>query len=157
PQAQALDGPALESELKVLFGGRFDELTFASHVEAWMTREAEHPAELDLAMRYGAWAVHTPAGRRRHRDGVLFQQPAKLDPHHLLQHAHVDERDGVTSFRVERDHLRRREGFKLTDPGTDLVGALDEANYCIWCHNQSKDSCSKGLKEKPLADAPKKV
>ncbi len=22
------------------------------------------------------------------------------------------------------------------------------ANYCIWCHNQGKDSCSKGLKEK---------
>ena len=27
-------------------------------------------------------------------------------------------------------------------------GALDQANYCIWCHNQGKDSCSKGLKEK---------
>jgi NADPH-dependent glutamate synthase beta subunit-like oxidoreductase len=26
---------------------------------------------------------------------------------------------------------------------------LDEANYCIWCHEQGKDSCSKGLKEKP--------
>ncbi len=33
-------------------------------------------------------------------------------------------------------------------PGTDLTGALDQANYCIWCHNQGKDSCSKGLKEK---------
>src|SRR6185503_8887300 len=43
---------------------------------------------------------------------------------------------------------RRREGFKLTDPGTDLVGALDETNYCIWCHEQGKDSCSKGLKER---------
>ena len=45
-------------------------------------------------------------------------------------------------------HVRRREGFKLTDPGTSLAGALDEANYCIWCHEQGKDSCSKGLKEK---------
>ena len=34
----------------------------------------------------------------------------------------------------------------------DLAGALDEANYCIWCHEQGKDSCSKGLKEKPAAD-----
>jgi NADPH-dependent glutamate synthase beta subunit-like oxidoreductase/NAD(P)H-flavin reductase len=46
------------------------------------------------------------------------------------------------------EHLRRRDGFALTDPGTDLVGALDQANYCIWCHEQGKDSCSKGLKEK---------
>ena len=44
--------------------------------------------------------------------------------------------------------LRRREGFHLTDAGTDLVGALDQAHYCIWCHEQGKDSCSKGLKEK---------
>jgi hypothetical protein len=41
-----------------------------------------------------------------------------------------------------------REGFALTDPGTDLAGALDQANYCIWCHKQGKDSCSKGLREK---------
>ncbi|HJT88202.1 MAG TPA: FAD-dependent oxidoreductase, partial [Bryobacteraceae bacterium] len=36
----------------------------------------------------------------------------------------------------------------LTDPGTDELGALDQANYCIKCHNQGKDSCSTGLKEK---------
>jgi NADPH-dependent glutamate synthase beta subunit-like oxidoreductase/NAD(P)H-flavin reductase len=53
--------------------------------------------------------------------------------------------------------LRQREGFALTDPGTDLVGALDEANYCIWCHEQAKDSCSKGLKEKPPAEGFKKT
>src|SRR6185437_6382586 len=46
-------------------------------------------------------------------------------------------------------HIRRREGFCLTDPGTQLPGALDEANYCIWCHEQGRDSCSKGLREKP--------
>ncbi|MBV8707107.1 MAG: FAD-dependent oxidoreductase, partial [Acidobacteriaceae bacterium] len=30
----------------------------------------------------------------------------------------------------------------------DLTGALDQAHYCIKCHNQGKDSCSSGLKEK---------
>src|ERR1700689_1538916 len=29
-----------------------------------------------------------------------------------------------------------------------LEGALDQAHYCIKCHNQGKDSCSTGLKEK---------
>jgi hypothetical protein len=37
---------------------------------------------------------------------------------------------------------------ELTDAGTDLTGALDQAHYCIKCHNQGKDSCSTGLKEK---------
>src|SRR5262245_42186075 len=51
---------------------------------------------------------------------------------------------------------RHRQGFALTDAGTDLVGALDEANYCIWCHEQGKDSCSKGLVEKAPAAGYKK-
>ena len=51
-------------------------------------------------------------------------------------------------LKLPRAHRRARDGFALTDPGTDLTGALDHANYCIWCHNQGKDSCSKGLREK---------
>ena len=147
--AEALDGEALERELTALFGGRFDELTFATHVDRWLAQEAGHAGELDLALKYAGWALHTAAGRERHRHGVLFKQPAKVDPQHLLVHADAQERDGVTSYRIQPDHLRRRNGFELTDPGTDLVGALDQANYCIWCHAQGKDSCSKGLREKP--------
>src|SRR5581483_10635146 len=49
---------------------------------------------------------------------------------------------------LSADHWRQREGFQLTDAGTDLTGALDQAHYCIKCHNQGKDSCSTGLKEK---------
>ena len=58
------------------------------------------------------------------------------------------ERDGVTMLRLPEHEWRARDGFALTDAGTDLAGALDQANYCIWCHNQGKDSCSTGLKEK---------
>ena len=88
-----------------------------------------------------------PEGRRKHRRGVLFKVPHRLDMHHLVPVETV-ERDGVTMLRLPEDEWRRRDGFALTDPGTDLTGALDQANYCIWCHNQGKDSCSKGLKEK---------
>src|SRR5947208_3269526 len=56
--------------------------------------------------------------------------------------------DGAAMLKLPPEHRRARDGFALTDPGTDLTGALDHANYCIWCHNQGKDSCSKGLKEK---------
>ena len=55
---------------------------------------------------------------------------------------------GLPAYGFSAVHRRRREGFALTDKGTDVVGALDQANYCIWCHNQGKDSCSTGLKEK---------
>ena len=55
---------------------------------------------------------------------------------------------GVTMLRLPEDEWRQREGFALTDRGSDLTGALDQANYCIWCHNQGKDSCATGLREK---------
>src|SRR6266568_882913 len=156
--AAKLDGPALEAELKKNhLDGRFDELTFAKKVTHWLADEAGHAAQLDTAMKYAAWALHTPAGREHVRAGVLFKAPAKIDPHNLLVHAQKSDREGVVTYTIRPEHIRRRKGFALTDPGTDLVGALDQANYCIWCHTQGKDSCSKGLREKSPEETPDKV
>lgn len=41
--------------------------------------------------------------------------------------------------------MKRRYGFDLTSKKVSLNKALDNAHYCIFCHKQSKDSCSKGL------------
>jgi len=156
-EAARFDGPALEAELKKQLGGRLDELAFATRVTEWLADEAKHAAQLDTAMKYAAWALHTPAGREHARQGVLFKAPAKIDPYNLLVHAQKRGQEGVVTYTIKPEHIRRRKGFALTDSGTDLVGALDQANYCIWCHTQGKDSCSKGLKEKSPADAPRKV
>jgi len=146
-QAATFDGEALREQLEPLLGGELTELRFAQRVDAWMKAEAEHAAALDLAARYAAWATHTPQGRCRHKGGVLFKVPHKVDPHHLIP-VETEVVDGVAMLKLPLQHRRARDGFGLTDPGTDLTGALDHANYCIWCHNQGKDSCSKGLKEK---------
>ena len=150
--AAAFDGGALEAELAISFGCAFSELAYAEHVEAWLKDETANEQALDLAMRYAAWALHTEAGREHVHAGVLFKAPAKLDPQNLVPHAQKHEAEGVTTFTIKPEHIRRRNGFALTDTGTDLKGALAEANYCIWCHNQGKDSCSTGLKEKPDAE-----
>jgi len=147
--AEALDGPALEREVAALLGGSFDELAFAEAILAWQADEKAHAAQLDLAERFSAWAAHTPEGRRRYRHGVLFKPPQRVDPMNLVP-VQTDTSRGYSVHSL-RD-LRPREGFQLTDPGTDLAGALDEANYCIWCHEQGKDSCSKGMRDKPLDD-----
>ena len=112
-----------------------------------MKAEAENAAALDLAARYAAWATHTPQGQALHKAGILFKLPHKVDPHHLVP-VETEVVEGVTMLKLPRAHRRARDGFALTDPGTDLTGALDHANYCIWCHNQGKDCCSKGLREK---------
>ncbi|MBV8032593.1 MAG: FAD-dependent oxidoreductase [Betaproteobacteria bacterium] len=130
------------------------ELDFARKVSAWLKDEAAHAQDLEAAARYAAWATLSPEGKAKHRDGVLFKAPRKLDFMRLVP-VRTDTRHGYAEHSLS--HLRTREGFGLTDPGTDLVGALDEANYCIWCHEQGKDSCSKGLKEKAPAAGFKKT
>jgi len=149
-EAAGFDGLALERELEQAFGEPFTEIAYARHVTEWQKDESAHGARLECALRYAAWAAHTEEGRKHRRGGVLFKAPAKLDPQRLIPVA-TDESGGYRSHRLEQHHLRRRDGFKLTDPGADLVRALDEANYCIWCHQQGKDSCSRGLLEKGAA------
>jgi len=147
-EAASLDGPALLAQLTQRLGGAFDELLFANTVILWVEDEANHADDLALAERFAAWAAHTRDGRRAFKGGVLFKPPQRVDPMHLVP-VHTERDKGYTVHTLH--HIRRREGFALTDHGTHLAGALDEANYCIWCHEQDKDSCSKGLKEKPDA------
>ncbi|MCC6742925.1 MAG: FAD-dependent oxidoreductase [Acidobacteria bacterium] len=43
---------------------------------------------------------------------------------------------------------RRRDGFELTDRRMPRKLALDEIDYCLYCHEREKDSCSTGIREK---------
>ena len=146
-QATDFDGEALAAELEALIGEPLTELAYARFVDRCLQAEAEHKPQLDLAAKYAAWATHTPAGKRKHAKGILFHVAHKIDPYHLVPVTSLTE-NGVVKLQLHPDHYRHREGFHLTDPGMDLTGALDEAHYCIKCHNQGKDSCSTGLREK---------
>ncbi len=139
------DGPALEASLAARAGAPLTEANFAGAVTAW---EQQSNAEaLDEALRYAAWATLTPAGRARWADGVMFRTPHKIDPLHLVA-VETIVRDGVTMMRLPESHWRARDGFALTDAGMSTNQALDQMNYCIWCHEQGKDSCSKGLRDR---------
>jgi NADPH-dependent glutamate synthase beta subunit-like oxidoreductase/NAD(P)H-flavin reductase len=130
------------------------ELDFARRVTEWQKEESVNASALEAAARYAAWAVRTPEGQAKHRGSILFKTPRKLDYMRLIP-VHTETKRGFAENTLEE--VRHREGFGLTDPGTNLAGALDEANYCIWCHEQGKDSCSKGLKEKPPAEGFRKT
>ena len=148
-EAEKLDGPALEKELEARLGQPFSEMRFAQYVNGWLAAEPEHADEIQLAMRYSQWSVLSDAGHARHRAGVLFKAPHKIDPMHLVPVSSIKlNGGGAEAFTFQSDQWRHREGFALTDHGMDLEHALDHAHYCIKCHNQGKDSCSTGLHEK---------
>ncbi len=89
---------------------------------------------LKRAALYCVWAVHTREGKEKHKKSVLFQTPVKIDFDHLL--------------RKPENPCMNRDGFSLTDKGFSLPESLAEAHYCIHCHKQDKDTCSKGFKDK---------
>src|SRR5271165_158194 len=154
PDPAALDGRALGAALAERLGAPVSDSSFAAGVAAF---EAAGDAEaIDLAMRYAAWATLTEAGHAAHPDSTLFRVPHKIDPQHLVP-VETILRDGVTMLRLPEHEWRVREGFALTDHGMNDQQALDQMNYCIWCHEQGKDSCSKGLKDRKTGAYQKSV
>src|SRR5580658_7368219 len=146
-KASLINGRAVGMELEALFSEPLTEASFVEHVSRWLEDEANHTAQLAVAAQYAAWAALSPAGREKHDGGVLFKVPHKLDMTHLIPVETLLD-GGVARLALPQHEWRHREGFKLTDAGMNLNAALDQANYCIKCHNQEKDSCSTGLKEK---------
>ena len=146
-QAEALNGAALQAELESLMNEPLTEASYVEHVTRWLDAEAEHASQLKTAAQYALWAALSHTGREKHHHGVLFKVPHKLDMQHLVP-VETIRLNGTDEFILPERHLRNREGFKLTDPGMNLSQTLDQAHYCIKCHNQAKDSCSTGLKEK---------
>ena len=110
--AEAFDGPALAAELEQRLGEPISEIAFARRVNAWSEDETANAEVLDLAARYAAWATLSVAGWARHRKGVLFKAPRKLDPLHLVPFETVTHH-GVAMAELDPHHRRRREGFPV--------------------------------------------
>lgn len=143
-EAIHLDGHALEIDLVGRMGIPFSEAVYADCVMSWMEDGDAHADDLDVAARYAAWRVHSGG----HGSSVLFKEPERTDPFNLIPTLQDDTVHDVPVKVMDPDLLRQRPGFKLTDQGGDLADSLSEANYCIFCHNQGKDSCSTGLIDK---------
>jgi NADPH-dependent glutamate synthase beta subunit-like oxidoreductase/NAD(P)H-flavin reductase len=146
-QVLELDGAVLGEALELDLGEPLSEESYAEHVARWLEEEAANREKLALAGRYAAWALGTSEGHRKHARGVLFRFPQKIDMFRLVPVQTLVE-NGVEKKCLGPEDWRYRNGFQLTDEGMSLVEALDQTHYCIKCHNQGKDSCSTGLREK---------
>ncbi len=141
------DGSSLRTSLEAVLGPSFGELAFAEGVNHWLRDPDTHAALIETAEQYAAWALYSSAGQARHGEGVLFRLPEKIDAFDLVP-KQEEVFNAARSYRSPKERLRQRDGFSLTDPGAALDQALDHAHYCIFCHNQGKDSCSHGLKDR---------
>lgn len=123
------------------------EQIFAEHALNWLSSKDQE--KLDIAAQYAIWACLDPDGIKKHQSGTLFKFPHKLDFDCLIP----VEKEGY-SLKIPDNQCHERDGFKLTDPGCELNFAVDQSHYCIHCHKQDKDSCSKGSKKEEKNGCP---
>ncbi len=120
-------------KLTDLIGANFTSREFAKQIIIWQQAEESFAEELDIAARYAAYRVYLCEGIKP-QDNILFNLPQKLDKENL-----IDDK------KILKYQKNERVDFDYTDSFLNLDEALNHSHYCIYCHKQDKDSCSKGL------------
>jgi hypothetical protein len=114
--AAAFDGPALRRELERELGAPFSELGFAEAVTRWQQDDA-------ATRPRSTWRCATPRGRPTRRKDAPAHKAACCSGRRASSTScsscpssspHVN---GVDAWQIPSGHVRRRQGFALTDPG----------------------------------------
>src|SRR5262249_138463 len=104
-------------------------------------------AELDLYERWASVHRFVPEAHAAVASWVSFHFPHFVDHDDLVPLRRPSERlPNVTEG--PPSHRRRRDGFALTDARMSAPEAAAEVDYCLYCHEREKDSCSTGMRDK---------
>ena len=138
-KAAALNGRALPAELEALFHEPLTETSYVDHVSRWLDEEQANAQQLRCCAICGVGCSFA-SGRKS--TVTMFSSDCRTSwiRSHLIP--------------VETAQARRRVGVSAASRSTGgsakasasptraliFEGALDQANYCIKCHNQGKDS-----------------
>lgn len=132
-EALQFDGEKLKTQLANYLTKPFSDLDFAKEVLKAL-EDIQKQGFIELAKKYAAWSIY------QEKPTTLFRLPRKTDPERLIPLKR--EKGSLGS-----PYRTYRHGFDHTDQGITQEDALDQAHYCILCHKQGKDSCSKGLSD----------
>jgi len=120
------------------------ELQLAVLTNHYLDKPEQYAKELELVTQWClAATVYEPA-QSKIQYWKSFQTPEKLDYNHLID-CEAFEFHNTEALQINSQHLRQREGFSLTDQGLESQPVMDEAQYCIYCHQSGTDYCAKGF------------
>lgn len=95
---------------------------------------------LDKLAAWVKYVMHDEQHKQLVFGWVSFKFPEKIDCNNL-----VDVKlDSPGSYAFAQNY-RFRQGFGLTDNGMSLRELQDQADYCIYCHKNQGDFCSRGF------------
>jgi NADPH-dependent glutamate synthase beta subunit-like oxidoreductase/NAD(P)H-flavin reductase len=127
----------------------------ADHLAELCARVPGHPTAdlagvrgmIDLFERWAALHRFDPAAKAEVEGWVSFRFPHPVDHEHLVPLRRPDPKL-PNLLEGPAEHRRRRDGFQLTDARMSPREILNEVDYCLYCHDREKDSCSTGLHDK---------
>lgn len=92
-------------------------------------------------------ALKTEKGQAYVRGWSSFKLPKKRQYQRLIP-LEVEPISQEEDYRqLPADQWRQRDGFHLTDERMDQREVVSELNYCVYCHKNEGDFCSKGFPE----------
>ena len=99
---------------------------------------------IEKLVQWCVLAMTTEEGRQAVRGWVSFHLPKRLDYANLVEVEPVPG-DSLGRLQAPPKDFRYRDGFKLTDARMSAREVLDEIHYCVYCHKNDGDFCSKGF------------
>lgn len=132
----------LQTELKkrnILHADR--ELAVAHYADLLLQKD--DAAQQQRLIQWCVRAMTTDEGSRAVADWVSFHFPQRLNYANLVEIESIN--DEYKRIQISLQHFRQRDGFNLSDESMSERQVLDEIHYCVYCHKNDGDFCSKGF------------
>lgn len=100
--------------------------------------------EIDKLTQWCVKALTSKEGQALTKNWSSFSLPKRLDYEDLV-HCTTTTHDALSVLSANEKDLVSRDGFHLTDARMTQRKVQDEVNYCIYCHDNNGDFCSKGF------------
>jgi NADPH-dependent glutamate synthase beta subunit-like oxidoreductase/NAD(P)H-flavin reductase len=120
------------------------EMAIALLANQYIHATEEYTEQIEKLTVWCVQAMVSEAGKRVVAGWTSFRIPERLDYANLVPATPVPN-DKLDRLTLHDNHLRFRDGFKLTDERMTPREIQDEINYCIYCHDHDGDFCSKGF------------
>jgi NADPH-dependent glutamate synthase beta subunit-like oxidoreductase/NAD(P)H-flavin reductase len=120
------------------------ELAIANLGEFFLADEKQYVEQIKQLVAWCVKALTDPIGQEFTKGWVSFNLPNKVDYAHLVPTQPIPH-DDFHLYEGKPENIRLRDGFKLTDSRMTRRQVLGEIHYCVYCHKNDGDFCSKGF------------
>lgn len=121
-----------------------DEMAVALFATTLLNEPEKHANTIETLVQWCTRSLSTHESKPMQEHWVSFRLPERVDFMQLVP-THIDKHDKYHRLTAPDHTFRQRDGFKLTDQRMSAREVQDEVNYCVYCHDNQGDFCSKGF------------